>query len=196
MDDTMDSRNEDISALADGRLDGDAFAAAVQAVCGDREAMATWHTYHVIGDVLRSGEAAYAAPAAPFLARLSERLAQEECPRPAAGNDIRPIQVRAAANDGVFRWKLVAGVASVAAVAAVGWSVVAPGFGPASAQLASASTPASRPATVLAATGQGVMIRDPRLDELMAAHRQFGGASALQMPAGFLRNATFEGPAR
>jgi sigma-E factor negative regulatory protein RseA len=30
----------------------------------------------------------------------------------------------------------------------------------------------------------------------MAAHRQFGGASALQMPAGFLRNATFEGPAR
>lgn len=195
MDDTMDSRNEDISALADGRLDGEAFAAAVQAVCGDRDAMATWHAYHVIGDVLRSGEAAYAAPAAPFLARLSERLAQEQCPRPGVDDDIRPIQVRPAANDGAFRWKLVAGVASVAAVAAVGWSVVAPGFGPATAQLASASAPAS-PATVLAATGQGVMIRDPRLDELMAAHRQFGGASALQMPAGFLRNATFEGPAR
>ena len=41
-----------------------------------------------------------------------------------------------------------------------------------------------------------VMIRDPRIDELMAAHKQFGGTSALQMPAGFLRNATFEGPAR
>ena len=41
-----------------------------------------------------------------------------------------------------------------------------------------------------------VMIRDPRLDELLAAHKQFGGTSALQMPAGFLRNATFEAPAR
>ena len=42
-----------------------------------------------------------------------------------------------------------------------------------------------------------VMIRDPRLDEMLAAHRQLGGgASALQSPAGMLRNATFEGPAR
>jgi sigma-E factor negative regulatory protein RseA len=36
-----------------------------------------------------------------------------------------------------------------------------------------------------------VMIRDPQLDALLAAHRQLGGASALQMPTGFLRNATF-----
>lgn len=36
-----------------------------------------------------------------------------------------------------------------------------------------------------------LMIRDPQLDALLAAHRQFGGTSALQMPAGFLRNATF-----
>ncbi|OYU41868.1 MAG: anti-anti-sigma factor, partial [Burkholderiales bacterium PBB4] len=41
-----------------------------------------------------------------------------------------------------------------------------------------------------------VMIRDPHLAALLAAHKQFGGTSALQMPAGFLRNATFEGPAR
>ena len=45
------------------------------------------------------------------------------------------------------------------------------------------------------AQGQ-VMIRDPRLDELLAAHKQYGSTSALQMPAGFLRNATFEAPAR
>ena len=41
-----------------------------------------------------------------------------------------------------------------------------------------------------------LMIRDPHLDELLAAHRQFGGTSALQAPAGFLRNAAFEGPGR
>jgi sigma-E factor negative regulatory protein RseA len=46
------------------------------------------------------------------------------------------------------------------------------------------------------AAAEQVMIRDPRLDELLAAHKQFGGASALQMPAGFMRNATIEGPAR
>jgi hypothetical protein len=41
------------------------------------------------------------------------------------------------------------------------------------------------------------MIRDPRLDEFMAAHRQLAGASGLQMPAaGFLRNAAFEGSSR
>lgn len=46
------------------------------------------------------------------------------------------------------------------------------------------------------ADGQQVMIRDPRLGELLAAHKQFGSTSALQMPAGFLRNATFETPGR
>jgi len=44
--------------------------------------------------------------------------------------------------------------------------------------------------------GQPVMLRDPRLDELLQAHKQFGSTSALQMPAGFLRNATFEEPSR
>ena len=35
-----------------------------------------------------------------------------------------------------------------------------------------------------------------RLDELLAAHRAAAGASALGNTAGFLRNATFEGPGR
>ena len=37
---------------------------------------------------------------------------------------------------------------------------------------------------------------DPQLDALLAAHKQLGGGSALPMPAGFLRNATFEGSGR
>ncbi|MEK9803379.1 MAG: anti-anti-sigma factor, partial [Curvibacter sp.] len=55
---------------------------------------------------------------------------------------------------------------------------------------ASAVPPAQAPAEA------SVMIRDARLDQLIAAHQQQGGSSALQMPAGFLRNATFERPAR
>jgi sigma-E factor negative regulatory protein RseA len=200
MDDKMNG-NERISALADGQLQGEAFAHAVEAVCADGEALATWHAYHVVGDVLRSRELALGAPAPEFLSRLSARLAQEQPFTPAAAAVPaipfeRPPAREPAANDGTFRWKLVAGVASVAAVAAVGWSVLgsAPtgGQGP---QLASAAQPADSVVLARSPTG-AVMIRDARLDELLAAHRQVGAASALQMPAGFLRNATFDGPSR
>jgi sigma-E factor negative regulatory protein RseA len=56
---------------------------------------------------------------------------------------------------------------------------------------ASGSEPQSREAAAAPA-----MLRDSRLDELLAAHKQFGGTSALQMPAGFLRNATFDSAQR
>jgi sigma-E factor negative regulatory protein RseA len=199
MDAKMDS-NELISALADGQLEGEELARAMDA-CADPAALSTWHAYHVIGDVLRSGELVDAPPAPQFLRKLTERLAQERVERPSA---LPPIRVRSdelAANDGTFRWKLVAGLASVAAFTAVGWSVVGGGTPPAQPQLASAPQPAAAVGggaaeTVVARSGAGMMIRDPKLDELLAAHRQLGGASALQMPAGFLRNATFEGPAR
>ena len=85
-----------------------------------------------------------------------------------------------------------AGFASLAAVAAIAWN--------ASGLLAPAPTPpqlaqvSSGPQPVLVASPQGPMVRDARLEELLAAHKQMGGASALQVPAGFLRNATFETP--
>src|SRR4051812_33015091 len=130
MDDTMND-NERISALADGQLQGEAFAHAVQAVGTDGDARATWHAYHLVGDVLRSRELASGSPAPEFLSRLSARLAQEQpfsiADAPVDGTALdRPV-ARVAANDGAFRWKLVAGVASVAAVAAVGWSVLGAG---------------------------------------------------------------------
>lgn len=197
MNETMDNK-ELISALADGQLRGEVFAQAVQAVCTDRSALASWHAYHLIGDVLRSGDATHAAPPQVFLDKLTARLAREPQPAPTAA----PIRVRAAwasgaaANDGNLRWKLVAGVASMAAMAAMGWSVLGSGGGAPAAQPQLAAIPEAAPGAVLARGDAGVMIRDPRLDELLAAHRQLGGASALQMPAGFLRNATFDGPAR
>src|SRR6476646_4527924 len=128
MNDTMNV-NERISALADGQLEGEAFASAVEAVCADGEARATWHAYHLVGDVLRSRELAAGTPAPAFLSRLSARLAQEQpdglAQAPAEAFPVDRPLAQPAANDGAFRWKLVAGVASVAAVAAVGWSVLA-----------------------------------------------------------------------
>jgi sigma-E factor negative regulatory protein RseA len=195
--------HEMISALADGQLQGEAFARGVEAAAADPAGREAWATYHLIGDVLRSGEMAASAPAGAFMDKLCARLALEPVPVPSRPGVPQPLPVRAAApreaaNDGSFRWKMLAGAASVAAVAAVTWTFVASPAAPlAQPQLAAApAVAAPAPPTVLAGSERGVMIRDPRLDELMAAHRQFGGANALQMPAGFLRNATFEGPAR
>jgi sigma-E factor negative regulatory protein RseA len=200
-----------ISALADGQLHGEAFAQAASLATSDPQAQEAWTTYHLIGEVLRTGQATTGASPQAFLDKLSRQLAAEEPLRPTVipssletppASSGLPME-RAAANDGSFRWKLVAGLASVAAVAAVSWTLVGGvgGAGGASQQpqLAALPTQPSEEgvagATVVVGD-RGVMIRDPRLDEFLAAHRQFGGASALQMPAGFLRNATSEGPSR
>ena len=186
-----------ISALADGQLQGEAFDRGVELAAGDGGAREIWHTYHLIGDVLRSGEHVNGSVPAAFLGRLQLRLRQEP---PLCGGGqgtgradavFLPVP-QTAANDPSFRWKVAAGVSTVAAVAALGWAAVGGIVAkPELAQLAVAP-----PAAVVTASERGLMIRDAHLDEFLAAHRQLGGASALQMPAGFLRNVTFEGPVR
>ena len=211
-----DKLREQVSALLDGQLRGDEFARVVESVCAKDELRNTWHAYHVVGDVLRSGEHAACQDSALFLGRLRERLAAEAKPGAALAPKAEPV-LRAqaeAANEPVFRWKLVAGLASVAAAAAVGWNWGAGALqGPGAAQLAqqgagavpvlassaSGSSSVAAPTTatrVLVGEGQApqLMLRDPRLDALLEAHQQAGGAS--HMPSGFLRNATFEGQSR
>lgn len=195
---------EMISALADGQLRGEALEHVIQAVATDAQARNAWYTYHLIGDVLRSGNLPTGTAPATFLAGFQVRLEREQaCERiedavsvaPARAVEAAELVVPAseAANDASFRWKLVAGFASLAAVAAIGWTAAGDVMRGQQPQLASASLQG----TVAAVERPPIMIRDPRLDELLAAHRQLGGgASALQSPAGFLRNATFEGPAR
>jgi sigma-E factor negative regulatory protein RseA len=193
--DKLDKR-ELISALADGQLRDDGLACGVDAAASD-EGRATWQAYCVIGEVLRSGQACAGSAQGAFLAKLQARLEQEPA---RVGEPVATVAAvrtteQVAAND--WRWKLVAGVASVAAVAAVGWNV----WGTAGASPAAGPQLAAAPAGVLPVVAgsdprAATMIRDPRLDQLLQAHRQFGGATALQAPSGFLRNATFEGPAR
>jgi sigma-E factor negative regulatory protein RseA len=186
--------HELISALADGQLRGEAFARGVEAAALDPAALEAWHTYHLIGDVLRSGELAAGSMPTAFLSRLQLRLRQEQRLAAVGQQPARaePVRGQDAANDSSFRWKLVAGFASLAAVAAIGWTVV----GSLGGKTEQGQLAAGAGSTVIAGTERGPMIRDPQLDEFLAAHRQLGGASALQMPAGFLRNATFEGSNR
>ena len=185
-------KREMISALADGQLAGAAFAHGVELAASDAVAREAWHAYHLIGDVLRSGELARCAPPEQFLGRLQDRLTREQVVIETQARAVTRV-ARESANDGAFRWKVVAGVASVAALSVLAWTAIGSASGrPDAAQLAAATAPAG---TVLAGTSRGVMIRDPRLDEFLAAHRQLGGA-ALVAPAGYLRNATFDGQDR
>ena len=66
---------------------------------------------------------------------------------------------------------------------------VAPSTDPAKPVVAASDTGSTN---VAVSTGQGILIRDARLEQMLAEHRQYGGMSALQMPAGFLRNATYD----
>ena len=186
--DKMDNQ-ELISALADGQLQGEALALGVQAAAADARGREAWCAYHLVGEVLRTGRASHCSPSEAFLARLQRRLHEEPAAvvLPAVPAVVRQ---REAAND--WLWKLAAGVASVAAVAAVGWNMWGGSAGGAG-QPQLAAAPAA-PAVVEASAAP--MMRDPRLDKLLAAHRQLGGATALGTTSGFLRNATFEGPAR
>lgn len=206
---------DQVSALCDGYLD-ERESDALFARCrlGD-EALAQWRGYQLIGEVLRGDGAALPARSPmDFLAELNQRLDAEHQPAADAGS--RPVRaVRgAAANDALFRWKMVSGLASVVAVAAVGWTVLASAPGgpqaPVLAQervalppatlasapppAASAGVPSTRP--VVVSTSQGQLIRDPALERLLSEHRQHGGMSAFQTSTGFIRNATYDADAR
>ncbi|WP_313075567.1 RseA family anti-sigma factor [Melaminivora sp.] len=192
---------EQLSALADGELQGEDFARAVQ-LSADAQGRECWQLYHLIGDALRQCDTVRADVDGTLLQRLRQQMDAEGAPpRTLAQAPLRQVAPAPApgvpdpaANAQLMRWKLVAGFASLAAVAVLGWNVAGgraadEGGAP---QLASAAAPppdAQQP--------QQRMLRDPRLDELLAAHRQLGNnTNTLQMPAGFLRNASFAGHER
>ncbi|WP_341920374.1 sigma-E factor negative regulatory protein [Polaromonas sp. YR568] len=193
----MTQHSELISALADGQLASEDFARALAACEADAQALDSWNTYHLIGDVLRSPELSPHAADTAFVERLRVRLSQE--PVVVAAPALPEVRhapagrvVEEAANDASFPWKLVAGFASVAAVAAIAWNAGAGLLSPSTAPQLARTEPAAQ--QVLVVSEQGTLVRDARTQELLAAHRQLGGTSALQMPSGFLRNATFESP--
>jgi sigma-E factor negative regulatory protein RseA len=200
-----DSLCEQLSALADGQgpATPEDWSRLTQAYGESDRLRHAWHDYHWLGDALRAGDHAPAPADSVFVAGVMARLQSEQAlPLGSVAPRTSP---REAANDAVFRWKMVAGVASLAAVVAVAWQVVAgpsPVSGPQLARatavpqvvrVAEGDVPSQAEAVL---TPQGVMIRDPQLEALLAAHRQYGGVSALQTPAGFLRNATYETPQR
>lgn len=192
---TLDSLHspspEWLSALADGELaDGELWN-----VLHSSAVHSDWNSYQVIGQVLKgsAGSSMLLGADPAFLQRLNSRLANENMEKvalpalPAPNHVLIAMPNQPAANEAVFRWKLVAGFASLSAALVVAWSFVG------SPDASTASQLAQRPVAeqVVVASPLGPMVRDARLEELMTAHKQLGGSS-LQAPSGFLRNAGFE----
>lgn len=168
-----DDRSAALSRAMDG--DPDATDAALRTYAADPAARADWHAWHLIGDVLRSGDSAStAARDAAFVARLRVRLADEPV----------PLAPRALARP-VVRQRWMAGAAVAAGFVAVAGVMVAtrgsaPDAGP---TLAGASAPAA-PIGV-----DAVLVRNADLDRYLAAHRQYAPMSTLAAPGGFVRSA-------
>lgn len=202
---------EALSALVDGEADAGMAASASARWRDDAAMRARWHGYQLIGDVLRSDELGGRGRDAEFLRTLRKRLEQEPTViAPAAS--LRPSRSRRSV--ALRRWAppaaIAAGFLAVAgaltvtrvsspppaspqlvqappAVVAQPVPVVAAASAMAPETLASAVPERAEPAT-------GVLIRDARIDQYLAAHKQFGGSSALGVPSGFLRSATYEVP--
>ena len=215
---------ERLSALVDGEVDASAASSTCASWRAQSQARATWHAYHLIGDVLRSEDlAADPARDAAFVQALRVRLLQE--PVVVAFDDSAETFAEDASAAGAvvvsprrgWRWKAVSAVAA-GFVAVVGGVVATRPADPGAAAPAVALVPRAvlptapdplaegrDPALVAAsdrtfgpsgvASGNGRIIRDPRLDGYLAAHKQFVGSSALGVPSAFLRSATVEGPA-
>jgi sigma-E factor negative regulatory protein RseA len=173
-----------ISDLADGLLCGAAFAEAMDLLNSNSQARAYWHGLHVAGDVLRGEATANVTNTAKdmvFLETLRINLVKEPSltAMPVSVPSVATPAI-SVANDSFFNWKWVGGLSAAAAFVAFSWNLI--------------STTATLPngsGAQLAQTSAGVMLRNPQLDALIAAHNQVGGSSALQMPSGFLRSATF-----
>jgi sigma-E factor negative regulatory protein RseA len=215
MDDTQDEVAQRVSALVDGQLSDEEFARAIADLHSDLLARSQWDTYHVVGDAMRSSSGAVQLHDDDFVQRLKYRIVNDALKDEATDQDKtwagRQCDVNLpSANDN--SWRLMAGFVSAAACVLVAWlgltwtSSPGPGSGQQLAKQEAVVSTLAALTSQTASTGlqldsvialkkpgeSTLMIRDPRLDALLAAHRQFGGATALQMPSGFLRNATFE----
>jgi sigma-E factor negative regulatory protein RseA len=195
---------DSLSAFMDAELQAPEKDVVLAQLLTSAKDQAQWHAYHVLGDVMRSDELAGAADDWQFWTRLEARLAQEPTiPKVPSATTDTPLPWSQhtsgqSANAALFKWRAVAGAACTVLLAVLGtlvWTPVTP-----SASLATGPAPIQvniqDPQLTTAVIAPDGMIRDPRLDQLLSAHQQLGGHSALQMPSGFLRNATYEGAGR
>lgn len=206
-------------------LDGELPGATVERICSewrtDAHSRDTWHAYNLIGDVMRCEDLSRScARDEQFLRDFRKRMAAEPvvlAPRPVVyppASAERPGQTTAARSARAWAWPValaagfvmvvgaVVGVQHPAATKDAGPLVAAAPAGNASGGMikVSRTEEAVPPSDVYPAGMElvfdGQVIRDPRLDRYLLAHKQFAGTSVLGPTSGLLRNAAVEVPER
>jgi sigma-E factor negative regulatory protein RseA len=188
----------DLSALMDNHLDAGHAHDAMARLLASGDAQATWHCYHLIGDIIRSQELAPCASELGFAQKVMESLGdQSEATYLPAGSEAVAQTVVAqktpSANRSQFRIKAFAGAIGVFFVAYLLVGTLQQRSEPAAPQIVAIQKQnMTEPGGLAVVEDRPVINRDPELDALLSAHEQMGGHSALQTPSGFLRNATFD----
>lgn len=189
---TKEMTREQISSLADGELPGE-HVNVVLAALRNKEGKSDWDVYHQIGDVLRSDD--MAVDLSPgFASRLSARLDAEPtimAPAPVTSGERA---VTAAPIGKARRWALPS-MAAAAAMATVAFfttpqlMVALNGGGEAPDAVAKRATGTEAAAMVAASAPDGVVLRDPRIDDYLMAHQRI--SPSVYSTAQFARSANF-----
>lgn len=182
-----------ISALVDGELEPQASDQVIDMLGRDDASRETWRLYHVISDTLRDT----ALRSTSFSARCAEKLAAEP-------TVLAPGRLAAEPR----RWTVLSAVASLAAVALVGWLAFAPdpemrpgalpgtpiASAPQGGQMQSASTESVRPVARQAVERRRGSLLRPALvlvpeaaNDYLFAHQEFSPRTSLQGMAPYVR---------
>lgn len=193
---TKEMTREQISAFADSELACQHVDMAL-AVLRQSEGRADWEIYHQIGDVLRSDDMALALSPG-FAARMAARLEAE----PTIVAPVIPTQseeqtvAAATVRRTTKRWAMPSMVAATAMAALAFITtpqlMVAMKSEPATGELTQVATsaPISEESAVVAASiPEGVVLRDPRIDDYLLAHQRF--SPSVYSTAQYARSATF-----
>jgi len=216
------ARDEEMSALLDGELHGD----PVERICSEWRSDAgsrdTWHSYSLIGDVMRCEDLALScASDEQFLRKFRQRMAAEpvvlapglaQYPAKDVADEgslpvVRPVRAWTWPVAWVAGFVVVVGTvvgvqnSAVITGASAPQVAVAPTADSSNSLVKVGRAESAAPPTDVYAAGMelvfdGQVIRDPRLDRYLLAHKQFVGNSVLGQTSGLLRNAAVEVPER
>jgi sigma-E factor negative regulatory protein RseA len=188
---TKEMTREQVSAFADGEL-ADQQVDGVLAAMRKDGSCADWELYHRIGDVLRSDDMDVSM-SPDFAARMAARLQMEPTIiAPSTSVPSPTVTDVALARRPLKRWAL-PGMVAAAAVASVAFLTTPQlmvAMNGASSNAAPAVMSADAHAVVVSANApEGVVLRDPRMDEYLLAHQRF--SPSVYSTAQYARSAIF-----
>jgi sigma-E factor negative regulatory protein RseA len=173
---------ERISSLMDGELDAHQAGQELARLKNDPETLASWETYHLIGDAMRGD----CVVSRQFSARLHERLAAE--PTVLAPRRSAPRRVSA------YAWSA---AASFSAVALVGWMAFYSPMSPRPLDDPLAKGPAPQlPAPPIVPVELANVPSDGRMNEYLIAHQEYSPSTAIQGVVPYIRTVSATQPAK